>query len=100
MSCPVCSGPHVSDHVSLIDKRGRRVVVQGEVHAIVGPDGAHYPPFSDYYTVSVYPRKGRVKYLEFSTQQHRDRWGFVPEQRIRCEGCMHETDGKEMAIIP
>ena len=98
MSCPVCCGSHIPDDVSLIEKRGRRVIIQGKVYAVVSPDEAHYPPFSDYYTVSLYPRKGRVKYLKFSTQQDRDRWGFRREQRIRCEGCMHEADGKEIVF--
>ncbi|MBI2303926.1 MAG: hypothetical protein HYU86_04160 [Chloroflexi bacterium] len=82
----------------MVEKRGRRVILQGAIYAIVGPDDANYTPFSDYFTVSLYPRKGRVKYLKFKTQSELNKWGFIRETRIRCEGCLHETDGKEIVF--
>lgn len=98
MGCPVCTGSYISDDVSVIEKRGRRVVLQGVIYAIVSPGEAHYPPFSDYFTVSLYPRRGRVKYLKFKTQDELKKWGFIQKERIRCEGCLHEADGREIVF--
>jgi hypothetical protein len=98
MSCPVCSGFSLPEDVSVVEKQGKRVILQGNIYAIVSPDEAHYPPFSNYFTVSLYPRKGRVKYLKFRTRDELNQWGFVRETRIRCEGCLHEADGKEVVF--
>lgn len=98
MSCPICTGSYLPDDVSVVEKRGKRVILQGVIHAIVSPDEAHYPPFSDYFTVSLYPHKGRVKYLKFRTQNELKKWGLIREKRIMCEGCLHEADGKEIVF--
>lgn len=98
MSCPICTGSCLPDDVSVVEKLGKRSILQGVIYAIVGPDEAHYPPFSDYFTVSLYPRKGRVKYLKFRTQDELKKWGLIREKRIRCEGCLHEADGKEIVF--
>ena len=98
MSCPVCTGSYLPDDVSVVEKHGRRVILQGVIYAIVSPDEAHYSPFSDYFTVSLYPRKGRVKYLKFRAKNELSKWGFFREARIRCEGCMHEADGKGLVF--
>ena len=98
MVCPVCSDSFNTDDVAVIDRPGRKAMIQGKVKAVVGPEEAHFPPFSDYQTVSVYPRRGRVKYLKFATQEERDRWGFAQGGRIRCQGCLHEADGKELVF--
>jgi len=37
MGCPICSGSLLSDDFSVIEKQGRRVIIQGNVHAIYGP---------------------------------------------------------------
>jgi len=98
MSCPICTGSCLPDDVSVVEKLGKRSILKGVIYAIVGPDEAHYPPFSDYFTVSLYPRKGRVKYLKFRTQDELKKWGLIREKRIRCEGCLHEADGKEIVF--
>jgi len=96
MVCPICTGSYLSDDVSVAEKEGRKVVLQGKIHCIINHNEAYYPPFSDYLTVSLYPRKGRVKYLKFKTQDEFKKWGFIREKRIRCEGCLHEVDGREI----
>ena len=98
MSCPVCSGLSLPEDVSVVEKQGKRVILQGNIYAIVSPDEAHYSPFSNYFTVSLYPRKGRVKYLKFRTKDELNQWGFVQETQIRCEGCLHVADGKEVVF--
>jgi len=98
MSCPVCTGSYLPDDVSVVEKRGKRVILQGVIYAVVSPDEAHYSPFSDCFTVSLYPRKGRVKYLKFRTQGELKKWSLTTEKRIRCEGCLHEADGKEIVF--
>src|SRR4030042_993993 len=101
MTCPICSVSRLPNDVSMVEKRGKRVILQGEIHAIVAPGQAHYPPFANYFTVSLYPgkfRKGRVKYLKFKTQDEVDKWGFAAGRLIRCDGCLHETDGQEVVF--
>ena len=99
MSCPVCTGSYLPNDVSVVEKRGRRVILQGVVYAIVSPNEAHYPPFSDCFTVSLYPRRGRVKYLKFRTQDELKKWQFMQGMRIRREGCLHEADGKRLCLM-
>ena len=98
MGCPICSGSLLSDNFSVIERQGRRVIIQGEIHAIMSPDEAHVPPFSDFFTVSLYPSKGKVKYLKFRTRDEIERWGFIPNRHIRCEGCLHKVDEKEIVF--
>ena len=96
MGCIICTGCSLSDDFSVIKKHGTKVIVQGKIRTI---DKDHqYPPFSDYFTVSLYPRKGRVKYLKFRTRDELDKWGFSEGRLIRCEGCLHEVDGKEIVF--
>ena len=98
--CPICTGSNLSDDFNVIERHGTRVIVRGEIRAIVDADDPRYryPPFSDYSTVTLYPRKGRVKYLKFRTQDELKKWGFIEGKRIRCEGCLHEVDGKEIVF--
>ena len=98
MGCPICSGSLLSDNFSVIEKLGRRVIIQGNVHAIMNPDKFNVSPFSDFLTVSIYPHKGRVKYLKFRTQDELERCGFSPNMKIRCEGCLHTIDDKEIVF--
>jgi hypothetical protein len=100
MGCPVCAGSDLPGDVSVVKKRGERIILQGVIYAVIGPTEAHYSPFSDYFTVSLYPRrrKDRVKYLKFKTQEELKKWGFARGKRIRCEGCLHEADGKEIVF--
>ncbi len=98
MGCPICSGSLLSDNFSVIERQGRKVIIQGIIRAIMSPDESHVPPFSDLFTVTIYPSKGKVKYLKFRTREELERWGFIPEKRIRCEGCLHKTDEKEIVF--
>ena len=96
MECPICTDSSFSDDFSVIKMPGTKVIIQGVIRAI---DGDHqYPPFSDYFTVSIYPRKGRVKYLKFRTLYELNKWDFSEGRRIRCEGCLHEVDRKEIVF--
>jgi len=72
--------------------------LQGRIYAIINSEDAYYPPFSDYFTVTLYPRKGRVKYLKFESQDELSKCGFVQGNRVRCEGCLHEADGKQIVF--
>ncbi|MBI4283903.1 MAG: hypoxanthine phosphoribosyltransferase [Chloroflexi bacterium] len=99
MSCPVCAGLRLPEDVSVVERQGIRSVLQGEVHAIQSDFSVSvFTPFGDYFTVSLYPRKGRVKYLKFRTQDELNKWGFVVGTRIRCEGCLHWADGREVVF--
>lgn len=95
MSCPVCAGSYLSDDVSVVEEQGKRVIIQGRVNAIYSP---YLTPFSDWFTVSLYPSKGRVKYLKFRTQNELDKWKFIRDTRIKCHGCLHEADGKAVVF--
>lgn len=95
MGCPVCTAsylPDLPDDVSVVEKQVRRIILQGKIAGI-------FPyaisPFGDFFTVSLYPHKGRVKYLKFRTQDELDKWRLIPGKRIKREGCLHVADGKE-----
>ena len=102
MGCPICSGSLLSDDFSVIEKQGRRVIIQGVINAIMSPPDEvhHVPPFSDFFTVTIYPpsKGSKVKYLKFRTREELEGWGFIPEKRIRCEGCLHKVDEKELVF--
>ena len=93
-------GSNLSDDFNVIERHGTRVIIQGVIRAIVDADDprCRYPPLSDHSTVTLYPHKGRVKYLKFGTQDELKKWGFIEGKRIRCEGCLHEVDGKEIVF--
>jgi len=74
---------------------GKRVALQGTVYAVI-PAHYTYSPFKDYFTVSLYPKKGRVKYLKFRSQDELERWSFEPKSSYIVYGCMHNADGKEL----
>lgn len=81
MECPICTGSSFSDDFSVIKMPGTKVIIQGVIRAI---DGDHqYSPFSDCFTVSIYSRKGRVKYLKFRTQDELNECDFSEGDRIR-----------------
>jgi len=77
--------------------KGRKVIVQGRVNAVVDTPG-RFSPFADYLTVSLYPRKHPVKYLKFRTLDDLTRWGLVRNMQIKCEGCLHVVNGKELVF--
>jgi len=97
MSCPICTGSDLPYDVSVVEKQGMRVILQGTIRYIFYRES----PFADYFTVSLYPRKGRVKYLKFQTRDEMEKLGFTEEKigkRVRCEGCLHWVDGKEVVF--
>ncbi|MEA1895183.1 MAG: hypothetical protein U9N36_08295 [Euryarchaeota archaeon] len=98
--CPICTGSDLSDDFNVIERHGTKVIIQGKIQAIVDADDPRYrySPFSDYSTVSLRPSKGKMKYLKFRTRNRLENWDFIEEERIRCEGCLHEMDGKEIAF--
>ena len=93
--CPICSREPLPDDASVALLKPNRVLVSGRVNAIVRPEEAAYPPFSHYCTVSVYPRKGPVKYLKFRSPTDMERWQLKRGDKIQAEGCLHSVDGKE-----
>ena len=97
MVCPVCSGGQIPQDCSTVEKQGRRVIVQGRVYAII-PANYTYSPFRNYLTVSLYPRKGKVKYLKFKTQEELNHWLFEEGKSFVVHGCLHIADGKELVF--
>ena len=101
MGCPICSGSLLSNDFSVIEKQGRRVIIQGNVYAIyMNHDKFDVSPFKNFFTVSISPLKGNkgVKHLKFRTRDEIERWGFIPNRHIRCEGCLHKVDEKELVF--
>ena len=100
MGCPICSGSLLSDDFSVIGKQGRRVIIQGNVNAIyMNHDKFKVSPFENFFTVSISTRKGKETiYLKFRTQDELERCGFSPNMKIRCEGCLHKVDEKEIVF--
>lgn len=97
MGCPICDGEQIPSDASLVEKQGKRVAVQGKVYAIIPPDYT-YSPFRNYATVSLYPRKGKVKYLKFKTHQELERWPFERDISFIVHGCLHVADAKELVF--
>jgi len=97
MGCPICDGEQIPGDASLVEKQGKQVAVQGKVYAIIPPDYT-YSPFRNYATVSLYPRKGKVKYLKFKTREELERWSFERESSFIVHGCLHVVDGKELVF--
>jgi hypothetical protein len=95
MGCPICNDEHIPRDVSVIERRGKRVAVQGKVYAII-PRNNTYSPFRNFFTVSLYPRRGRVKYIKFKTQRELVRWPFKVKNNFVVNGCLHIVDGKEL----
>ena len=97
MGCPVCSGEQIPSDASVVEKRHNPVAVQGRVYAIIPPNYT-YSPFKSYATVSLYPRRGKVKYLKFKTQEELRRWPFEENKSFIVHGCLHIADGKELVF--
>ena len=101
MACPVCSGERIPQDCSVVEKQGKRVIIQGRVYAII-PANYTYSPFRNYLTVVLYPRPWRsgdkVKYLKFKTQLELDHWPFEQDASFIIHGCLHIADGKELVF--
>ncbi len=93
MVCPVGNEP-IPEDCDVIEKEHTAVIIQGKVYAIIAPGEADYSPYDKYFTVSIYPRKGRVKYLKFKTKEERDKWSFERGANYVIEGCLHLAGGR------
>jgi tricorn protease-like protein len=83
----------------MADMRGRIVLLQGQVNAVVATDQAYYPPYSEFCTVPLKTRgHPSTRYLKFQTQQEMERWGMKEGDKIQCEGCYHEVDSKSLVF--
>ena len=96
MACPICAGERLPPDASLADRHGRRVASRGRVNAVASPQEAAFTPFGLWHTVTLYPRKGKVKYLKFRTSQELGRWPFARDETYEVNGCFHVVDGKEL----
>ena len=95
MGCPLCLGDILPPDTNRVEKNGKRVLVQGKVYAII-PANYTYSPYANYATVSLYPRKGPVKYLKFKTNGELERWHFERDKSYVVDGCFHIVNGKEL----
>jgi hypothetical protein len=105
MSCPVCSGEKIPQNCSMIDERGRRIIIKGKINKIVDTEliaKLNYSPFGNYLTVALYPQPWRegdqVKYLKFKTQQELSQWPFEEGKSVIVNGCLHIADGKHLVF--
>ena len=94
--CPICAEHPLPDDLTIADRIGNTVVLQGRVNAVVHPGEANYSPFADYCTIPLYPRRGTVKYLKFRTSQEMDQLGLERNDQIQVEGCLHTVNGYEL----
>ena len=62
------------------------------------PAGYTYSPYKDFATVSLYPLKGKVKYLKFRTDEELKKWAFEKDVTFVVKGCLHIVDGKELVF--
>jgi len=82
---------------SVIEGEPRKVKVKGKIHAIIDDlNVAHYPPLSDYYTVTLYPLIGEVFYLKFKTKKELQRQAFTVDETVIVEGFFRCADGKQI----
>ena len=83
---------------SVIEGKPREVKVKGKIHAIIDDlDKAHYPPLSDYYTVTLYPYPLKeVYYLKFKTKEALERQAFTVDETVIVDGTLRCVDGKKI----
>jgi hypothetical protein len=82
---------------SVIEGEPRKIKIKGKIHAIFDDlDVATVPPLPNYYTVTLYPRRGRVYYLKFKTKEELERQGFTADETIIIEGTLRCMDGKQI----
>jgi len=97
MACPICGGDQIPTDAYVVEEQGKRVAVQGRVNAIIPADYT-YSPFRSYFTISLYPHKGKVKYLKFKRQKELEHWSFEENKSFIVHGCLHMVDGKELVF--
>ena len=105
MSCPICAGLPLSEDVSMAEKKGTRMRVQGRVYSapeldwnIDRPYGT--TPMAKHFTVTLRLRKGQHIHLKFATREELDRWQSTINvgADVECEGCLHTVDNKRVLI--
>lgn len=82
----------------VIDGEPKKVKIKGKIHAIIDDlDKAHYPPLSDYYTVTLYPYPlKKVYYMKFKTKEELERQAFTVDETVIVEGTLRLVDGKQI----
>ena len=92
MGCPIGQEPLPPDCVE-IEEKHRRVIVKGKLtYAPTDPQAAYSPPFSNWYTVVLYPSP--VTYLKFKTKEELDQWAFQVNKTYTIKGCLHMAGKK------
>jgi hypothetical protein len=81
---------------SLADARSRRVGVRGRIKRIYDPSNSRVSPFPQYYTVTLYPSKGRVFYLKFQTEEELKRQSFTANEVVEIEADLKLVDQKQI----
>jgi len=101
MACPVCAGQRLPEDALIAERHGKRVICQGRIYAIISLDEkgySTYSPFSRWFTVTLYPRKGHVKYFKFKNREELERWPFKRDAWFMVHGCLHVVDGRELVF--
>lgn len=80
---------------SIIEGEPKKVIVKGRINAIF-PLGWEVRPLSNYLTVTLYPSKGKVFYLKFSTEEELKRQSFTVNEIVVVEGILRIIDGKQI----
>lgn len=99
MACPICADQRLPEDASMAERQGTRVTCRGRINAIISLDEKGYSTyslFSRWFTVTLYPRKGHVKYLKFKDREELERWPFKRDAWFTVHGCLHVVDGREL----
>ena len=92
MPCPIDSD--IPNDASVIGKQHKEVILIGVIRAV----GLKTRPYKNYHTVTLYPDRGTVKYLKFRSEDELKKWDFTSGKRMKCEGCLHEIDNKDVVF--
>jgi hypothetical protein len=78
--------------VHMVNRDFKEVTIRGWVYSITDTEkGKNVWPWSSYYTVDFYLRKGPTKYLKFKTLEELQKWGFEKGQWYVVDGHMHQV---------
>lgn len=90
--CPICSREPMPHDVHEVSRNFEEVTIRGWVYSIADTEEAKSVwPWSSYYTVDFYIRKGPVKYLKFKTSEELRKWNFEIGQWYVLDGHIHEV---------
>jgi len=79
---------------SIIKGESGKVKLKGKILTIIDDlNLAHYPPLSDYYTVTL-RSGGKVYYLKFKRKEELERQAFTVDETVIVEGTLRCVDGK------